>query len=117
MSEQNLIGDMDRVYARKVIAAFFGDAFASRFFVVNEGVFEVIGEMVAASKDCSEWMEYVPRPVGPVGARPGLKWSLKQVRRIGMALMQSTKEHNFTCMNAMAIKFRTRLSEAQHGLL
>lgn len=106
----------DHVYARRVIAAFFGDAFSASYTTVNHDVIEVLGHMIAESSDCSEWIELVPSPIAPVGARPGLKWSLRQVRKVGRGLMASAKKHNFMCLTSVGRNFRTRLEEAKMGL-
>ena len=117
MSEQVEIKDRDRTYVRKVIGAFINEGMAARISPINEDVVRVVGKMVAESRDCSEWMDYVPKPVAPVGARPGIKWSLKQIRKIGSELVKSDEKHKFTCSSVSALKFRTRLEEAQHGML
>ncbi|MEQ6887007.1 hypothetical protein [Salicola sp. Rm-C-2C1-2] len=65
MSEQVEIKDRDRTYVRKVIGAFINEGMAARISPINEEVVRVVGKMVAESKDCSEWMDYVPKPVAP----------------------------------------------------
>ncbi len=89
MTDRVELLEEDHVYARRVIAAFFGDAFSASYTTVNHDVIEVLGHMIAESSDCSEWIELVPSPVAPVGARPGLEWSLRQVRKVGRGLMAS----------------------------
>lgn len=43
MSEQVAILDEDKVYVRKVLAAFYDENFAARFDTVNEEMIEILG--------------------------------------------------------------------------
>lgn len=116
MSEQVSLLDQDKIYARKVLAAFYDENFAARFDTINEEVIEILGEMISRSSDCSEWMDYVPKPVTPLGVKPGIKWSIRQVRKIGKALLNTNKKHKFTCVTAVGWGFRGQLERAALGL-
>lgn len=116
MTDNIELRNEDHAFARRVIAAFFGDAFSAKYTTVNHDVIVVLGQMIAESQDCSKWIEYVPGPVGPAGARPGINWSIRQVRKIGKALMTSTEKHSFVCLAAVGRNFRTKLEEARMGL-
>lgn len=117
MANEVNIKDSDRLYVRKVVGLFINDAAAARVNPINEDVVRVVGEMVAESLKCSQWLDLVPKPVAPVGPRPGIKWSIKQIRKLGIALVQSEKEHALPCSKVSALKFRTRLEQAQAGVL
>lgn len=117
MSETVKINEKDRLYVKKVVSLFINKSVAHNIDPINEDVIRIIGEMVAASLDCSTWFDRIPRPVAPVGARPGIRWSLKQVRRIGKEVVTSDREHKVPCSGVSALKFRTRLEQAQAGVL
>lgn len=117
MTDRVELTNEDHAFARRVVAAFYGDAFSANYTQVNHHIVSVLGEMIAESRECSEWMEYVPQPGSVPGARPGIKRSLRQVRKIGKALMTSTEKHNFVCVGAVGRNFRTRLEEARMGLV
>lgn len=117
MGEYDGITEDDKLYARQIIAAFFGESYASQFTNINEDVVEVIGEMLDASADCTEWMDYVPKPVPPIGPRPGIKWALRKLRKVGKALMSNPSgKHNFTCKTFSAMRFKQALQMAAMGI-
>ena len=68
MSDKIELNKEDHAYARRVISAFYGDAFSGNYTSVNQDVIDVLGQMISESSDCSEWLDYVPKPIAPVGA-------------------------------------------------
>ena len=123
MSEDAVVSDVeglmaeDKAYVRAIIAAFYDDTLAKRIGV-NEDVVFILAEMLDQAADCTEWLSYVPKPVSPIGVKPGLKWALKQIRKIGQQLIkQPSHKVAFACKKAVAYGYRQRLELASAGVL
>lgn len=107
----------DDAYVKAFIAAFYDESVAARISV-NESVVILVAEMLDQASDCTEWLSYIPKPVARVGVKPGLKWALKQVRRIGQQLLNDSGNRiAFACKKAIATGYRQRLEMAAAGLM
>lgn len=123
MSEDAYVSDVeavmaeDKAFVKAIIAAFYDDALANRIGV-NEDVVLVLAEMLDQASDCTEWLSCVPKPVSPIGVKPGLKWALKQIRRIGQQLIRDpSSKVAFECKKAVSYGYRQRLELASAGAL
>lgn len=108
------ISDKDKQYAKAILAAFYGQNIAENISI-NEKTVDLIGQMLEKTYTCTEAMELVPRPVSPVGAKPGVNWALKQIRKTGMRILNSSiQKISLTCKRAVAASFRGKIELSSH---
>ena len=99
----------DKKHAKAILTAFYGRNIAESIRI-NEKTIDLIGQMLEKSNSCTEAIELVPRPISPTGARPGVQWALKQIRKTGTRLLNSPAQKvSLTCKKAVAASFRSRL--------
>lgn len=99
----------DQKYARVILKAFYGQG-VSEGIQINDRTIDLIGQMLEKAYSCTELIELVPRPVSPIGARPGVRWALRQIRKTGRKLLSNPNaEVSLTCKKVIALSFRGRL--------
>ena len=102
----------DQKYVRAILKVFYGQD-VSEGIQINDRTVDLIGQMLEKAYSCTELIELVPRPISPIGARPGVKWALKQIRKTGKKLLSNpSAEVSLTCKKAKAFSFRGRLEMA-----
>ncbi|MAY43629.1 MULTISPECIES: hypothetical protein [unclassified Neptuniibacter] len=102
----------DQKYVRAILKAFYGQD-VSEGIQINDRTVDLIGQMLEKAYSCTELIELVPRPIAPIGARPGVKWALKQIRKTGKKLLSNpSAQVSLTCKKAIAFSFRGRLEMA-----
>ncbi|MDH2433361.1 hypothetical protein QCD60_12345 [Pokkaliibacter sp. MBI-7] len=108
----SVISQEDEKHARAVLSAFYGDSFNSRGRV-NERVIELLAEIIEEASQCTKQIDLVPKPVGPVGAKPGISWALKQVAKLGKQLVRTPSlKISLICKKHIALVYRTDMELA-----
>lgn len=97
---------------RQVLRQFYGPMVDQ--WQINVQVYEVLGQLVTQSEQCTKAMHLVPRPwdlSNPV------KWAKKQVRNAIIRYLRSPEgRHYVICMKAAARAFRSRFELASLGI-
>lgn len=101
-----------REHISAVINYFWGDGTTSPESV-NQGMATIAYEALEEAQSCSAAMDLVPRPVS---GRPGGKYIIKQVAKIGKRIASGDTQIYETCRNRVAINFRTQMEMAKQGL-
>lgn len=101
-----------REHISAVINYFWGDGTTSPESV-NQGMATIAYEALEEAQSCSAAMDLVPRPVS---GRPGGKYIIKQVAKIGKQIASGDTQIYETCRNRVAINFRTQMEMAKQGL-
>lgn len=94
----------DVQYARAILAAAYGQRFASQV-QVTENTLLILAEIITESGRCSDNMDLVPRPHHSL-SKPAISYAKKLVRQIGKELiMEPAKKHYYIC-NVFAFQSR-----------
>lgn len=94
---------------RIIVESFFGKPNTAHW-EMNEELLKVITQMIQADQNCSEAMDFVPRP--GVYLRP--KDVLKELGRMAKRVASGDKSY-VTCKQAVAAKWRTAAEIAALG--
>ncbi|WP_336366043.1 hypothetical protein [Marinobacter sp. C2H3] len=105
--------DLDqREHLSVVINYFWGEGTTSPQ-AVNESMASVAYHALEEAQNCSAAMDLVPRPAA---GRPGFKYIIKQVAKIGKRIASGDTKTYETCRQRVAINFRTQMELAKQGL-
>lgn len=97
---------------RDVLEKFYGPVV--RNWPINYAVYELLGQLIIKSKQCTRAMHLVPRPWD---FSTPIKWAQKQVRQaITRYLKTPEGQHYIICMKAAAVGMRTKFELASIGL-
>lgn len=101
-----------RQYLSEVINYFWGEGTTSPESV-NQGMAAIAYEALEEAQSCSAAMVFVPRPVS---GRPGAKYILKQVAKVGKQIASGDTQMYETCRQRVAVNFRIQMEMAKQGL-
>ena len=98
---------------KMILKSFFGDSFA-KSISINDKVVETVWEMVGKSRECTQWMNAVPRPTG---IAPGASYIAKQIAGIAFRLGKKDNGQIYdTCKHGVAFGYSTKIRMAAAGL-
>lgn len=87
---------------------------------MNEGVFEIVMEMVQEVVSCSNRMDFVPQPGDLLGGRGGVRYTKKVLESIAKRVEENQSKPNreiyFSCRDFVAANYRSPLEMAGSGL-
>ena len=101
-----------REHVSTVINYFWGEGTTSPDSV-NEGMAAIAYEALDEAQSCSAAMDLLPRPVS---GRPGGKYIIKQVAKIGKRIASGDTQIYETCRQRVAVNFRNKMELAKQGL-
>lgn len=97
---------------RKVLEKFYGPVV--RAWDINHAVYEVLGQLITTSGQCTRAMHLVPRPWDL--SNP-INWARKQVRQAIVRYLRTPEgQHYVACMKAAALRMRSDFEMASMGL-
>lgn len=104
------------LYEREDLKAFLVSLFGSQVnsWTMNDEIFNLTYELVAASSACSDAMDYVPRPMAP-GKEP-IKWITKEARSMFLRVLKDRKEHYVACLKSAAYNMKSEFIFAAQGV-
>lgn len=87
---------------------------------MSDGVFEIVSEMVVEVVDCSDAMDFVPRPRDLIGGRGGARYVKKVLEGIAKRAEKNQMKPNrgiyISCRNFLAANYISELRMAGGGL-
>lgn len=101
-----------REHISTVINYFLGEGTTSPESV-NQGMAAIAYEALEEAQSCSAAMDFVPRPIS---GRPGGKYVIKQVAKIGKRIASGDTQIYETCRQRVAVNFRNKMELAKQGL-
>lgn len=101
-----------REHISTVINFFWGEGTTSPESV-NENMATVAYEALEEAQRCSASMDLVPRPIS---GRPGGKYIIKQVAKIGKRIASGDTEIYEICRQRVEVNFRNQMEMATQGL-
>lgn len=97
---------------RQVLRKFYGSLVNT--WTINYGIYEVLGQLMPGSKQCTQAMHLVPRPWD---LSIPIKWARRQVRQAMVRYLNTPPgQHYIICMKGAARNFRSEFERAQLGL-
>jgi hypothetical protein len=106
------ISQEDRDYTISIINYFWPSVKVTSGDVTQQLVI-FSAEVLTSGHKCSRSMDLVPRTPG---LKPGIKWALKQVRKVGKRLLQNSEKVYMVCQKGVAIKRTQELHLILNGL-
>lgn len=106
------INENEAAEVRDVLERFYGPVV--RTWRINHTVYELLGQLVTKSAQCTRAMHLVPRPWDL--SNP-FRWAQKQVRQAFIRYLKTAEgRHYMVCMKAAALGMRGDFEFAAHGL-
>lgn len=97
--------------ARDVLEKLYGPM--ARTWRINTAIYELLGQLIIQSKQCSKAMTLVPRPWD--FSHP-IKWAQKQVRQAIIRYLKTPEGQHYTvCMRTAALSMRSDFEMASLG--
>ena len=97
---------------RDVLEKFYGPVVQN--WRINYAVYELLGQLIIKSKQCTRAMHLVPRPWD---FSTPIKWAKKQIRQALIRYLKTPEgQHYIICMKAAAVGMRTDFGLASLGL-
>jgi hypothetical protein len=97
---------------RDILEKFYGSIV--RTWNINYAVYELLGQLITKSKQCTRAMHLVPRPWD--FSNP-IKWAQKQIRQAVIRYLKTPEgQHYIICMKAAALGMRRDFEMASLGL-
>lgn len=97
---------------REVLEKLYGPV--AKNWNINYSVYELLGQLIVKSKQCTKAMHLVPRPWDY--SNP-IKWAQKQVRQAIVRYFKTPEgQHYIICMKAAALGMRSDFESASLGL-
>lgn len=97
---------------KEFLITLFGNK--ARRWEMNDKIFNLTFELVAASQSCSDAIDLVPRPM-PLGSAP-IKWLTKEARGIFLRKLKDKKENYAMCLKAAAYTMSFKFDMAAQGI-
>lgn len=99
---------------RTILGRIYGKSAVSKW-TLNANTYLVLERMLKDSELCRVAMNFVPLPGAPIGT--AYKFLQRQIRNnVLRFLSRDENEHYFTCLTALAAKYRTDFGLAGYGL-
>lgn len=106
------IGEEEAREVRDVLEKFYGSAVEN--WRINYAVYELLGQLITRSKQCTRAMHLVPRPWD---FSSPIKWAQKQVRQTIIRYLKTPEgQHYVICMKTAALGMRSDFEMASLGL-
>ena len=106
------INEEEAKEVRDVLEKFYGPVV--RTWRINYAVYELLGQLILKSKQCTRAMHLVPRPWD--FSNP-IKWAQKQVRQAILRYLKTPEgQHYIICMKTAALSMRSDFELASLGL-
>lgn len=86
----------------------------ARQWSMNQNVLNIVYKMIGDSQGCSDLMDLVPRPHA-LGKAP-IKYLTKEIRSSILRKLKKRKEYYKSCMNMVAVNYKTHIHMAAIGL-
>lgn len=97
---------------REVLEKFYGPMV--RTWRINYAVYELLGQLIINSKQCTRAMHFVPRPWD---ISSPIKWAQKQVRQAIIRFLKTPEgQYYIICMKTAALSMRSEFEMASLGL-
>jgi hypothetical protein len=97
---------------REILERFYGPIV--RTWNINYAVYEVLGQLITSSGQCTKAMHLVPRPWDL--SNP-IRWAQRQVRQAIVRYLRTPEgQHYVTCMKGAALRMRSDFEMASMGL-
>lgn len=97
---------------REILEKFYGPIVKN--WNINYSVYELLGQLITKSKQCTRAMHLVPRPWD--FSNP-IKWAQRQVRQAVIRYLKTPEgQHYLMCMRATALGMRSSFQSASLGL-
>ena len=94
---------------RDILEKFYGSQVRSWKITIK--VFEVLGELIKETSQCSKLIDMVPRPFGGGSV---VNWGKKQVRDFVLRKLKSNEgKYYIICMKVGALRFKTKFEMAR----
>ncbi|REL26256.1 hypothetical protein DXX93_06430 [Thalassotalea euphylliae] len=103
----------DHIAVKNAINAFYSGAGLNLTFKgsVNEKVAQVFGEMIIATQQCSDALNWVPRPTG---GKATISWIVKHFTK--SSLRQISTKQSLTCAKEVVRNYKTKIQLAAMGI-
>lgn len=97
---------------REILENFYGPSV--RTWNINLAIYDLLGQLITKSKQCTSAMHLVPRPWD--FSNP-IKWAQKQVRKAIIRYLKTPEgRHYMICMKTAALGMRSDFEAASMGL-
>lgn len=110
------LNEEDKALIRAYLVAIFKKQ--AENWTINSNVASVVETMLRESENCSDSMDFVPRPHGVT--KVGLTYIRKQLTKIAKRTTKKNvfeiKKHYIACINIIKYNYRTPLAMARSGL-